>query len=167
MTRALSRRASVLACLAGLLALLTLSAAITATRAEEPRKKPESSRVKLEASATKPDADGKQVLTLTLEIQPGWHIYANPVGREAFEKEATTIKASIGGKAVDLKVDYPPGKVALDDEGNYRVYEKTVTIKGTLQRDKGDTRPVKVTVGFQSCNDKKCLPHMEIEREVP
>ena len=36
--------------------------------------------VKATAAAAKPDADGKQTVTLTLAIDKGWHLYANPVG---------------------------------------------------------------------------------------
>jgi DsbC/DsbD-like thiol-disulfide interchange protein len=123
--------------------------------------------VKVEVTADKPDADGKQAIAVILEIEPGWHVYANPVERENFEREATKIKASVGGKGVEVKFDYPKGAVVKDDDGNFRIYEKKVTIKGTIQRDKGDARPVKLTVGFQPCNDKKCLQHTEIEREIP
>jgi hypothetical protein len=67
---------------------------------------------------------------------------------------------------VYLKVDYPRGKL-IEGDINFRVYEKKVTIKGTLQRDKGDTRPVKITVGFQPCDDKDgCLSHIDVERDV-
>jgi DsbC/DsbD-like thiol-disulfide interchange protein len=123
--------------------------------------------VKVTATADKPDADGKQVIAVTLELDPGWHVYANPAGYDLFEPEATKLKASIDGKPVELKIDYPRGKLIESTDINFRVYEKKVTIKGTLQRAKGDTRPVKVKVGFQPCNDKgQCLSHVDVEREV-
>jgi DsbC/DsbD-like thiol-disulfide interchange protein len=128
-----------------------------------------SSHVKVSVTAEKPDADGKQVISVTLEMEPGWHIYANPTEHEFFEKEATKVKASIDGKPVDVKVDYPKGKVIEDKViGNFRVYSKAVTLKGTVQRPKGDNHPLKVKVGFQQCNEKGgCLPHVDVEREVP
>ncbi len=35
--------------------------------------------VKATATADKPDADGKQTVTITLNIEKPWHLYANPV----------------------------------------------------------------------------------------
>jgi DsbC/DsbD-like thiol-disulfide interchange protein len=153
---------------AGVLGWLFLSAGPARVAAQGSAEKSDA-HVKVAAMAEKPDANGKQVIAVTLEMDNGWHIYANPVEHEFVEKEATKVKASIDGKPVDLKVDYPKGKVIEDDGGNYRVYEKKVTITATLQRTKGDNRPLKVTVGFQACNDakKKCLTHADVEREIP
>jgi hypothetical protein len=126
------------------------------------------SHVKVEVIADKPDADGKQAIAVTLEVEPGWHVYANPANHELFEKEATKVKASVGGQSVDVKMDYPRGKLIEDAvAGNFRVYERKVTIKGTLHRDRGDARPVKVTVGFQPCSEKgQCLNHVNVEKDV-
>ena len=38
--------------------------------------------VKVDATATKIDADGKQIVTVTLDIEKNWYIYANPVKNE-------------------------------------------------------------------------------------
>jgi hypothetical protein len=53
--------------------------------------------------------------------------------------------------------------------GNFRVYERKVTIKGTVQRPKGDNRPLEVTVGFQPCDEKtkKCLSHFDVKQIIP
>src|SRR5271167_4060023 len=65
--------------------------------------------VKAKATADKP-ADGKQVVTITLQIDPKYHIYANPVGNPDHESSQTVV--TVGGKAKleSVKVDYPPGK---------------------------------------------------------
>src|ERR1017187_6268699 len=49
------------------------------------------SKVKASATATKAGDDGKQTVTITLEIVKGWHIYANPVGAEDFEGNKTSV----------------------------------------------------------------------------
>ena len=62
------------------------------------------------AKATKPAADGKQTVTITLAVEKGWYIYANPInnntGYEGNETK-TTIKAK---EKVKATFKYPAGK---------------------------------------------------------
>jgi uncharacterized protein YyaL (SSP411 family) len=126
------------------------------------------SLVKTTAEATKPDADGKQVVTVTMIIEPGWHIYANPVGQEDLESVQTKITVSAKAKLDDVKVEYPEGKVIQDKVlGKYKVYEDKVEIKATVKRKGGDKSPLEVTAKFQSCNDKQCLLPATVKIEVP
>src|SRR5438876_3852468 len=67
-------------------------------------------KVKLTASATKPDAAGKQIVTVTFVIDKGWHIYANPVGNELLAEARTVVDIKAAGKPV-VTVKYPAGKV--------------------------------------------------------
>jgi hypothetical protein len=134
-------------------------------------KKPDKSEnhVQITATADKPGADGKQTVTVVLQIDPNWHIFANPAINESFEKEATKIKTSIGGKPADIEVEYPKGRLVEDKvAGNFRVYENKVTIKGTVQRPAGAAGDLHVTVSFMACNDKeeRCLSHADVEQPV-
>ncbi len=114
--------------------------------------------VKASATADKPGADGKQTVTIKLDIDKDWHVYANPVGNEGLDSAQTVVTISSAVKPQSVKVDYPKGKVVKDAlVGDYQVYEKSVTIKATVQRAAGDTGPLEVTVKFQSCNDRTCL----------
>src|SRR5262245_15872359 len=113
--------------------------------------------VKVSAKAEKPDADGKQVVTVTLEVDKGWHTYANPVGLEDLESSQTVVDVSGKNKPELVKVDYPKGKLVKDVVGDYSIYEGKVTIKATVQRTKGDSEPLEVKVSFQACSDKACL----------
>src|SRR2546423_1417950 len=72
------------------------------------------SKVKVTHKAEKPDANGNQKITLTLNVEKGWHLYSNPVGNTDFEENQTSVKATQGGKPIDLKVDYPKGEVIAD-----------------------------------------------------
>ena len=126
------------------------------------------SLVKTTAEATKPDADGKQVVTVTMIVEPGWHIYANPVGQEDLESVQTKITVSAKGKLDDVKVEYPEGKVIQDKVlGKYKVYEDKVEIKAAIKRTGDDKSPLEVTAKFQSCNDKQCLLPATVKIEVP
>jgi len=116
------------------------------------------SKVKIAAEASKPDADGKQLVTLSITIEKGWHLYANPVGNKDFEDSRTDVSIKAGQPLKDVKIEYPAGKVEKDTVvGDYNVYEGTVVIKGQIRRAPGDTSPLEVSVKLQSCNAKNCL----------
>src|SRR6185369_34341 len=105
--------------------------------------------VKVSATAEKPDAAGKQVVTVTLAIDDGWYTYGNPVGNKDMESSETTIEVSGKGKPKVLKVEYPKGTTKkdrlLDMDIEYLIYEGKVTIKATVQRGADDTEPLEVT----------------------
>jgi len=114
--------------------------------------------VKVTATADKPGDDGKQTVTVTLQINKGWHVYANPVGNDDFATAATTVTVMAKEKPEDVKIDYPAGKLLKDKVvGDYKVYEDKVEIKAVVKRAKGDTSPLEVSVKIQACNDKTCL----------
>jgi uncharacterized protein YyaL (SSP411 family) len=115
-------------------------------------------KITAKAEPAKPGDDGKQVVTITLTIDKGWHLYANPPGMEDLEAVMTKVSVSSKKELQDVKVEYPEGKEINDPAvGKYKVYEDEVKIKATVQRAAGDTGPLEVTVKFQSCNDKQCL----------
>jgi DsbC/DsbD-like thiol-disulfide interchange protein len=123
--------------------------------------------VKVSAKADKPDADGKQAIAVTIQIEPGWHIYANPPGLKDLEAVQTTVSFSSKTKPEELKVDYPSGNLVKDAIlGNYNVYEDKVTIKATVRRAKGDTSPLEVTLKLQACNEKMCLLPATVKQTV-
>src|SRR5262245_53173663 len=114
--------------------------------------------VKVAATADKPDADGKQIVTVTLTMEGKWHTSANPVENDMLLSAQTTISITGKEKPQDVKVEYPPGKVVKDKTvGDYKVYEDKVAIKATVKRAKGDTGPLDVSVKFMACDDKTCL----------
>lgn len=124
-------------------------------------------RVKVTAKADKPDAEGRQVVTVAITIEPGWHIYANPPGLKDLEAGQTTVTLSSKVKPEEVQVEYPPGHVVKDAVlGDYNVYENKVSIKATVRRAKGDTGPLEVSVKLQACNDKMCLLPATVKQTV-
>ena len=114
--------------------------------------------VKAEAKADPVGADGKQLVTITLTIDKGWHLYANPVGNADLADSQTTVSVSSKNKVQDVKVEYPEGKLVKDKVvGDYKTYEGKVTIKATVSRAKGDTEPLEVAVKVQACSESQCL----------
>ncbi len=100
--------------------------------------------------------------TVTLEIQPGWHLYANPAGLP--ELNPTTLQLDpAAAKAVSLlKVSYPEGKaqvVEATGPNKVYVYEGKVELMVRL-RLADEARPASVSVplilSYQACNDRLC-----------
>jgi DsbC/DsbD-like thiol-disulfide interchange protein len=116
-------------------------------------------QVKITATADKPDAEGKQTVTITLEVQKPWHLYANPVKNEDMVSSQTTVKFTANNKpAEDAKIKYPEGSEVKDATvGNYFVYEGKVEITATVRRAKDDTSPLEATISLHACDKDKCL----------
>jgi uncharacterized protein len=124
------------------------------------------SKAKVTATAEKPGADGKQVVTVTMDIEPGWHAYANPVGSDDLVPSQTKVTIESKNKLEDVQIEYPPGKEVRDksaESGKYYSYEGKVTIKATVKRAPGDSEPLTVKVRFQTCTDKECLMIATVE----
>ena len=87
-----------------------------------------------------PGADGKQELTVTMNIDKGWHLYANPPGQDDFVPSQTTLTVEGKKPITDLKITYPDGKDVFDQTlGRYKVYEDKISIKATFKRSEGDS----------------------------
>ncbi len=115
--------------------------------------------VKITATADKPDADGKQTVTITLEIDKDWHLYANPVKNAMMTDSQTVVKILANNKELaDTQIKYPAGKEKKDaDFGNYNIYEGKVEVTATVRRAKDDTTPLEISLQISACDDKKCL----------
>ena len=142
--------------------------AVCASGPAQAQGKKSDSVVLVTATATKPDASGKQVVTVTMKMDKGWHTYANPVGLEDLKPAQTIVTVTGKAKPKEVKVDYPPGKLVKDKMlGDYRVYEDKVEIKAAVTRAKGDTGPLEVTVKIQACDEKTCLLPASVKVMVP
>jgi DsbC/DsbD-like thiol-disulfide interchange protein len=126
-------------------------------------------KVKVRASATKPDDKGNQVVTVNVSIDPGWHLYANPVehNKETFNRNKTNLSFSSKVKLAAIKIEYPPGKLLKDGEDQYKIYEGDVTMRAIVKRFRGDTSPLEWTLDVSACNKDTCLPRGSITFKVP
>jgi hypothetical protein len=99
---------------------------------------------------------GWRPFRLILEVEPGWHVQANPTSEEFLF--ATELK----GEGVELReVRYPAGerKAAAFTERPVSVYSGRAEISGQL-RGEG-----KIVLSYQPCDDARCLP--SVERRLP
>jgi DsbC/DsbD-like thiol-disulfide interchange protein len=124
------------------------------------------SNVKLTASAAKIDKDGRQIITVKMNIKQSWHAYANPVKNETFEPNRTEVKITSAKKLEEVVIAYPPGQKLVVGSDVFQVYVGVVDITATVKRAAGDTGPLAVTVKFVTCNDKVCLPPETVKLEV-
>jgi hypothetical protein len=122
--------------------------------------------VKVTATADKPDDAGKQSVTITLDIDPKWHLYANPVKNEDMVSAQTVVKLAASAKLDDVKITYPPGKQKKDSAGTYDIYEGKIDIKATVRRAKDDNSPLDVSIQVSACDEVKCLLPSTIKIKV-
>jgi DsbC/DsbD-like thiol-disulfide interchange protein len=126
------------------------------------------SKVKATARAGRPDAQGRQTITLTLNIEKNWHLYANPVGSADLDGVKTVVAVTGKNKPQAVKVQYPRGTIKQDKFfGRYLVYEDQVTIPVQVQRAPGDVGPLQVSIQVNACDKSKCLPPATILLTVP
>jgi hypothetical protein len=117
--------------------------------------------VKLTATAAKPDKDGKVIVTVTLEVDKGWHIYANPVGNDQIAGNETVTTLYRDDKDIKATAEYPKGELDKDSPiGDYYIYRGKQTIKLTLPTDT-TASGLELRVKLNACKDGKnglCLP---------
>ena len=152
-------------CLVGVLALPAILICDANTALAQARKS--DSVVKVEAKADKLDADGKQAITITLDIENGWHVYANPVENEDLANAQTVVSVTSKSKLENVKVEYPAGKLQQDNGEKFKIFEGKVTIKAHVKRSRDDNGPLEISIALQACNDKTCLQPATIKKELP
>ncbi|PAU75846.1 hypothetical protein CK501_16265 [Halovibrio salipaludis] len=97
-------------------------------------------------------------IVLTLDIEPGWHVNANPASMEFLIP--TVVSSSLKGQSLDIPTEYPRGRVSditLDDTA-LEVYDDGASIR--LLPDEKQTTALKeagkldMTVRVQACSDE-------------
>jgi DsbC/DsbD-like thiol-disulfide interchange protein len=156
------RYAGMIVAVAGLYALNAESPVCAGSKSD--------SEVKIAYKASKIEG-GKQTITITMTVNAGWYIYANPVGDEQLAAAATTITVKGKEKPQEVKVGYPKGKAKEDTVGKevikYSIYEEKVEIPINVHRAQGDTDPLEVSVRFMACNKKGvCLQPATVKLKV-
>src|SRR5262245_26080938 len=104
-------------------------------------------QVKATATATKVDDKGKQTVTITLDINKGLHLYANPVNHnnDFLDSAATKVTITAKMKPGKIEVKYPAGKTIVDKKEKYDTYEGVVKIQAVVTRAPRDSSPLDIT----------------------
>jgi hypothetical protein len=98
---------------------------------------------------TRDDAD---VLEVSLRVQRGWHVNANPASLETLVPTRLLIE-----NAVPRRIVYPPGAPfrARFAPEEIRVYQGDVAIRAEFLA--GGTAALRARVSVQACSDQECL----------
>jgi hypothetical protein len=98
---------------------------------------------------------------LTLNVKPGWHVYANPTG--ALNLIPTTVTLAPDQPATLVKVTYPAGQAkVLDPASGERValYEGSARLRARVRlAESAKEAPalLQLQLRYQACNDNACL----------
>jgi DsbC/DsbD-like thiol-disulfide interchange protein len=109
-------------------------------------------------------------LVITLKIQDGYHVNANPPTFPYLKATKLEIPTAEGISASDIK--YPPPvtkKFAFADKP-LAVYEGETQLRVTLNADRSapfGERALKATLQVQACDDQVCYPPGTINLSVP
>lgn len=140
--------------------------------AKEPVAKPEKIAAKVVLSVDKLPPGGQCEIAVVLDVQPGWHINANPPSPDYMKATKVTVKSNLGSEFD--KAVYPKGApLRLPDISDpISVYEGRVVIRGQLSipaAAAGRTEEFDVTINYQACNDKTCEPpaKLRLKGSVP
>ena len=116
--------------------------------------------VKASATATKPDTEGRQSITIQLDIKEGHRILANPVQCAELASVQTTVTIASAKKLQEVKIEYPQGKrKALGGDDIFYVYEGKIKIKAFVKQSEGDAATLDATIRCFPRNDTRvCLP---------
>jgi DsbC/DsbD-like thiol-disulfide interchange protein len=116
------------------------------------------SKIKATATTSKLGADGKQTVTITLEIEQPWYIYANPMNAntDVFDGNQTVVSVKAKDK-VKASVKYPAGKQKKDGKYEYDIYEGKIVIQAEVQRAVGDAGPLQISIAVNTCKKNVCL----------
>lgn len=123
------------------------------------------------ASSPTVSANGNRSIAITLHIQKGWHVNANPASLPFLIP--TAVQAEALGKAVPITVHYPPGResnIQLDGKAILVYDNDTILVvdfeNGKSQRPQS-AQNVTVIVTVQSCSDQGiCLPPSTLKTVV-
>jgi uncharacterized protein YyaL (SSP411 family) len=107
-------------------------------------------------------APGREVdVAVSLSIEKGWHLYANPNGTTTLKPTQLTLAAD--QPATLVEVVYPAATATLSTPGvdeKAGVYEGRVTLRARV-KIAADARTGPLAIGFlvnyQACNDRACL----------
>jgi len=126
------------------------------------------SKVKATASAKKPGADGKLLITIKLEIEQGWSIYANPINAstELLAGKETRVAFQAKDKVMGV-ARYPKGKQRTDEKVKFDVYESSVAIQADVQRTLGDTSPLEISIHVNALRKGERLLPGVIKLKLP
>jgi uncharacterized protein YyaL (SSP411 family) len=117
-------------------------------------------------------AGGELDAVVSVTIQDGWHIYANPTGIPELKPTTLRLDPASDRSATLINLTFPAGEAKVLGSigtGKVPLYEGKVQIIARL-RLAADTKPgsvqLKLQLSYQACNDRLCLAPASLEIPV-
>lgn len=122
----------------------------------EEKPKPPDFPVRLTVEPVKRDGSADQRIVVTLTIEKGYHLFANPTGNEDLPPQ-TVLTVSGKGKPEVVKITYPKGEVVKNAiVGDYRIYTGTVSLEVITKRARDDQSPLVIAVRVLPMDHRGC-----------
>jgi DsbC/DsbD-like thiol-disulfide interchange protein len=126
---------------------------------------------KLEGAAGKPVKEGARFsVKLVAAIQPGWHLYSlkpmveGPIPTRIWVGEGQPFALAGAVQAPEPTTTQDP---TLGMEVEFYEGETPFTLPLKVAGGYGGQRTLTVSVSYQSCNDKLCLPPKTVKVQLP
>lgn len=115
----------------------------------QPRKREIADHVDVTATASKPEASNQLTVSIILDIDRDFYIFANPVGNENLDELIINVHLTVQGKPAAAKIIYPPGKIVkVKLIGDYQIYQGIVAIQAVVFRPPGNNTPLEAVIGI-------------------
>jgi hypothetical protein len=130
------------------LACLVVAILVPAAKAQSEKSKT-STYAKVQAVASKPDANGRQVVTVTIDIDEGYFLIGHTVCDDMVPWQFK-MKLQIEGKPLPAEIAYPSGTLEKNElVGDYTTYRGKIVATAVIRRTVGDTASMEVAVTMQ------------------
>lgn len=113
-----------------------------------------SDKVRLKVAGDPSRALENDEILVTLDMDPGWHVNANPASMEFLIPTAAS--AAANGEPVDIPIQYPPGRVSDITLGDtaIEVYDDGANIRVIPTEEAKEAGVVELKVRVQACSDE-------------
>jgi len=113
---------------------------------------------------------GNATLEVSAEVKEGWHVYAVTQPRGG----PTALRITLDKNAVAQAAGAPSGTVperrhdpSFDLETDFYAHAFSLRVPVHVNQFTGDGQTIPVSVRFQACSDRECLPPKTIHLSVP
>jgi len=96
--------------------------------------------VKVAATADNRQRNGTQIVTITMDITPPWHAYANPIDNDMLDGSKTVRDGGRQRQAENLKIDYRRASKSRTKSSAITRLRRKIANKATIQREKDDAK---------------------------
>lgn len=103
---------------------------------------------------------------ILIDVKDGWHVNANPPSQDFLKPTVVEFQSKLATELSEVKYPKGHGFKSADADEEISVYEGEVQVRGKLtvpEKAGGQTDEMEITIKYQPCNDKGCLPPKSIK----